>query len=175
MEIIETQRTILRPFSLDDVDAVVSFLGDPEVMRFSLNGPYDRNQCEAFVKNNMEHHRLKGYALCAVVFKENGKVIGYCGFYDQVIDGMEEVEVGYRLHTDYWNQGIATEVAAAVIDYGFRQLKCQRLISIIEADNAGSIRVAEKNGMHHEKDAVFKDAVPVRIYSIHSNNLDALQ
>lgn len=47
---IETERTVLRWFCNDDVDGVLSFMGNPEVMRFSLGGPYDRRKCEEFIQ-----------------------------------------------------------------------------------------------------------------------------
>ena len=166
MKTIETDRTILRGFKPHDVEGVLSFLGNSEVMRFSLSGPYDRKKCEEFVNWCLGRYERKGYGLFAVTLKESKKIIGYCGFYDQKIDGCDEVELGYRLHPDFWNKGLGTEVALSVQNYGFFELGFPRLISIIESENKASIRVAQKNGMTHEKDSMFKDRVPVEIYAI---------
>jgi len=84
-------------------------------------------------------------------------MIGYCGFYHQQIDQMNEIEIGYRLHPDYWNRGLITEAAQAVRDHGFRDLKLPRVISLIHPDNIPSRRVAEKNGMRLEKETVYRD------------------
>ncbi|MBD5778230.1 GNAT family N-acetyltransferase [Pelagicoccus sp. NFK12] len=166
MKTIETNRTILRWFKPDDVEGALSFLGNSEVMRFSLSGPYDRKKCQEFVDWCLGRYELKGYGLFAVTLKETKKIIGYCGFYDQKIDGCDEVELGYRLHPEFWNKGLGTEVALSIQNYGFHELGFPRLISIIESENKASIRVAKKNGMNHEKDSMFKDQVPVEIYSI---------
>ncbi len=166
MKLIETERTRLRPFIKRDLGDVLQLLGNPEVMRFSLSGPYSKKQCEEFIAWCQTRYELKGYGLYAVIDRSSEEVIGYCGFYDQNIDENEEVEIGYRLLLTYWNQGIGTEVAFAVQDYGFRNLGFDRLISIIEAENVGSIRIAEENGMTHEKDSLFKKKVPIQIYSI---------
>lgn len=166
MKTIETERTVLRFFRSEDVDAVLSFMGNLEVMRFSLSDPYDRSQCEKFIEWCRSRYEKRGYGLFAVTLKTSKNVIGYCGFYDQNMEGRDEVELSYRLHPDYWNNGLGTEVAYAVQDYGFLVLGFDRLISIIAAENTPSIRVAEKNGMRHEKDCVYKDKVPAQIYSI---------
>lgn len=163
---IETDRTILRWFCSEDVDGVLSFMGNPEVMRFSLGGPYDRKECEEFIRWCLSRYEVKGYGLFAVTLKATSEVIGYCGFYDQNIDGADEVELGYRLHPRTWNAGIGTEVAYAVQNFGFLEMGFDRLISIIEPENVASVRVAVKNGMRHEKDSLFKNIVPVKIYSV---------
>jgi ribosomal-protein-alanine N-acetyltransferase len=68
----------------------------------------------------------------------------------------EEVEIGYRLHPDYWNRGLITEAALAVRDHGFRDWKLSRVISLIHPENIPSRRVAEKNGMKVEKEITFR-------------------
>ncbi len=166
MRTIETERTILRDFRLSDIDDVQSFLGSEQVMRFSLNGPYGLAKCEEFIRGCIEQYETKGYGLMAVTIRSHDTAIGYCGICDQQIDGVKEVEIGYRLHPDFWNRGIGSEVAKAVRDRAFEEFGFDRLISIIEPENLSSVRVAEKNGMIHEKDAMFKDAIPVRIYSV---------
>jgi RimJ/RimL family protein N-acetyltransferase len=166
MNLIETERTILRWFEKDDVDGILTVLGNPEVMRFSSVGLHTREQCEEFIDFCLSRYKEKGYGLFAVVEKESSRVIGYCGFYNLSIDGKDEVEIGYRLHPSVWNKGMGTEVASAVRDFGFNEMGFDRMISAIEAENIASIRVAEKNGMRHEKDSLFKEQIQVRIYSI---------
>jgi ribosomal-protein-alanine N-acetyltransferase len=99
------------------------------------------------------------------VFRENNCLIGYCGFFAQVVDGIEELEIGYRVDPAYWGRGIATEAARAVRDHGFNQLKLPRLISLIHRDNHPSRRVAEKNGMTLEKETVFR-GFPTLVFSL---------
>lgn len=164
--VIETPRCFLRRFTSADIDAVIALLSHPEVMRFSILGPHDREQCIAFIDRCLLQYRTKGYGLYAVTVKPSDHPIGYCGFNKHLIDDTPEIEVGYRLHPDFWGKGLATEASRAVLDYGFQTLGFTRLISIIEAENTASIRVAEKNGLIHEKDARFQDKIPVRIYAV---------
>jgi RimJ/RimL family protein N-acetyltransferase len=91
-----------------------------------------------------------------VIFRANNEQIGYCGFLHHNVDGRDEIEIGYRLHPDYWNRGLASEAAQAVRDHAFRDLNLGRIISLIHSGNVPLQRVAEKNGMKIETDTVFR-------------------
>ena len=156
----------LRQFELEDLEDTFAVLGHPEVMRYSLSGPYSRSETEEFIRWCRAQYRKKGQGLLAVTCPPERKVIGYCGFYFQDIDAVEEVEIGYRLHPDYWGRGIATEAAGLLRDYGFETLKLPRLISIIAPENIASVRVAEKIGMTYWRPYLFRGKVEVGIYGI---------
>jgi RimJ/RimL family protein N-acetyltransferase len=161
---LETARLILRPLRKDDVDLFAELMANPDFMRFSL-GPYTREQTAAFVENVIGWERDSLPSQFAVIIRSNDTLIGYCGFFHQVVDEIEEIEIGYRLDPDYWNKGIATEAARAVRDHAFRHLKLPRVISIIHPENVASRRVAEKNGMILEKKTVFRGS-PVNIFAL---------
>jgi RimJ/RimL family protein N-acetyltransferase len=167
MIIAETERLILREFTLDDLDDMAALFADPEVMRFSL-GTKSREQTERWIKGCQEDYSPErwGFGLWAVVLKEGGDLIGFCGLsrFDD-IDGRPEVEVGYRLARRFWGQGFATEAALATRDCAFQTLGLTRLISIIEPANSASVRVAEKIGMTCEKQLIKWDR-SVEIYVI---------
>ncbi len=101
----------------------------------------------------------------AVIFRGNNELIGYCGFLHQEVDGRNEIEIGYRLHPDYWNRGLASEAAQAVRDHAFRDLDLPKVISLIHPDNVPSRRVAEKNGMKIERETVFR-GFPTHVFAI---------
>src|SRR5437879_4024094 len=116
-------------------------------------------------------HKIIGWnhdglpSLFAVIERETGTLIGYCGFLHQEVDGAKEIEIGYRLHPDFWNRGLATEAARAVRDHAFANLQLERVISLIHADNHASRRVTEKNGMTIEKRTTFR-GFPTIVFSI---------
>jgi RimJ/RimL family protein N-acetyltransferase len=93
-------------------------------------------------------------------------VVGYCGYYHHELDGVPEVEIGYRLHPDYWGRGLATESASLVRDFGFSTLGFPRLISIIDPGNVRSIRVAERIGMTFLRYHLFRGEVPTSLYGM---------
>ena len=155
MTILETERLLLRVFRPEDLDAFAEIEADPEVMRFYASGPRPREWAERGVRSFIRTQEERGFSLWAVVHKADGRLIGYCGLVPQTIDGADEVEVGYKLARAYWRQGLATEAARAVRDWGFAHLRVPRLVSIIDPSNAASIRVAEKNGMFCDRDITY--------------------
>ncbi|MFW5785586.1 MAG: GNAT family N-acetyltransferase, partial [Chitinispirillaceae bacterium] len=78
-----------------------------------------------------------------------------CGLLKQIIDGIKEVEVSYRLLDKYWGRGYGTEAALGCMQYARDVLHKSSVISLIREVNKPSIRVAEKNGLTVEKEALF--------------------
>jgi RimJ/RimL family protein N-acetyltransferase len=150
---LETHRLMLRPFRLDDLDRLSALMANPDFMRFSL-GVYSREKTQEFLNKLIGWQESGIPSLYAVIFKQTGDLLGYCGFYHP--EGFEDVEIGYRLDPQYWNQGIITEAARRVRNYGFDELKLGRLISLIHPENVASRRVAEKNGMTVERETLFR-------------------
>jgi [ribosomal protein S5]-alanine N-acetyltransferase len=175
MVIAEAQHVIVRCFHVADLDAMADVFRDPEVMRFGP-GPQSREWVQGWLRGCLEdYYRKWGFGLWAVVHKPDRRVIGFCGltrFED--IDGQPEIEIGYRLARAFWGRGLATEAAGAVRDYAFCVLVLPRLVSIIDPQNAASVRVAEKNGMRYEKDVIFRDSLR-RLYVIHEADFSAPQ
>ena len=171
MVTLQTPRLWLRPFSENDLDHLAALMANTDFMRFSL-GVLSREQTAAFLKKVTARDCEGLPSQFAVVLRADERLIGYCGFFAQVVDDVEEIEIGYRLDPDWWGQGLATEAARAVRDHGFDGLNLPRLISLIHPDNAASQRVAEKNGMTPEKETVFR-GFPTIVYSISRAELRA--
>lgn len=164
--VCQTPRLILRTFNVGDVEPLLGFRGDPEVMRFSIMGPETREDIQTkYLPGCLRRYSRDGLGQWAVVRKSDGICVGECGICAQEVDGKREFEISYRLRRDCWGNGLATEAAGACRDHGFKQAGLRRLISIIESENTASIRVAEKMGMTLEKSASFH-AIPVLIYSV---------
>ncbi len=92
-----------------------------------------------------------------MVLKENNQLVGYCGVVVEQIDGKDEKELGYRIDSRYWGQGLATEAASATVRYGFEQLNLPYLLGIVERANLASVRVLEKVGMRYERGTIFHE------------------
>jgi ribosomal-protein-alanine N-acetyltransferase len=115
------------------------------------------------------HPKHPELGLWATVHKEMGKFIGRCGLLPWTIDGQDDVEVAYTISEEYWGQGLGTEVAQAILQYGFEKLNLSRLICLIDSENIASQKVAEKIGMAFEKEA--RDEMgPFMIFSIVRKN-----
>lgn len=153
MKILETERLILRHQKLSDLDDLFALYSDPEVVKFIPDAPrtYEetREELEWHLHGHPKHPEL---GLWATIHKESGKFIGRCGLLPWTIDGQNEVEVAYLISRAYWGQGLGTEAARGILEYGFQKLHLPRLICLIDQKNMASIKVAEKSGMAFEKE-----------------------
>ena len=164
MPVLETARLILRPFGKEDLNHLAELMANADFMRFS-RGPKTHEETAAFLETVIGWHRAGSPSPFAVVIRSDGVLVGYCGFLHQEVDGEKEIEIGYRLHPDYWNRGIATEAARRVRDHAFSDLELPRVISLIHYDNTPSRRVAEKIGMTFEKEILFR-SFPTQVFAL---------
>ena len=161
---LQTERLVLRSFREEDVDALAELFANPDFMRFSLGAFTERKKTVDFIKKMMGWDLANMPSQFAVLSRGEHTVIGYCGFlHHPEVPG--DVEIGYRLHPNYWNRGLITEAARAVRDYAFADLKLPRVISLIHPENIPSRRVAEKNGMKVENEITFR-WFPTLVYAI---------
>jgi ribosomal-protein-alanine N-acetyltransferase len=162
--VIETPRLIMRHFAAADLDALSELMANADFMLFST-GVFTREQTASFLFDRViAPARADLPSQFALITREQNRLIGYCGFFRQMVDGVSEIEIGYRLHPDYWNYGLATEAARAVRDYAFEVMKLDRVISLIHPENHASRRVTEKNGMSLEKTTTFR-GFPAQVFS----------
>ncbi len=144
---IETPRLVLRSMQPSDLDSLLLIFTDPKVMASFGGELFTREQMGNWLQRNLDHQAKFGYGLFSIIHKATGLLIGDCGLEQMEVGGVRAVELGYDLRSDYWNQGIATEAAAAVRDYAFNVLPLSQLISLIRVGNMASKRVAEKTGL----------------------------
>ena len=165
MEILKTERLVLRNLTSDDVPVLHSFFADAETMRFY---PSTRSLRETsqFVERQLQRYQTDGIGPWAVTLREDNVLIGYCGLVLQIVDSADEVEIGYLISRDRWRKGFATEAAIGCRDYGFKKLGVKRLISLIDPANAASIGVARNVGMKLEKQSYWQNKW-MNVYSIH--------
>lgn len=164
---VQTERLALRHFSVLDLEPMLCIFGDAEVMRFG-DGVQTSAWVQQWLLRCVEQYRRQDFGVYAVVERESGEVIGYCGlFFFPNIHGRAEVEIGYRLARVKWGCGYATEAATAVRDYAFQTLGVKRLIALIDPQNRTSICVAEKLGMRYESEVMLEGYMhPDHVYVI---------
>jgi RimJ/RimL family protein N-acetyltransferase len=145
---LETQRLVLRRFTVDDTDNLVNLDADPDVMRFVTGGvPTSRDEIEKeFLPAFLGYYeRYEGYGFWAVIEKATGEFLGW--FHFRPGENAGEVELGYRLRKSAWGKGYATEGSRALISKGFTELGVRRVVAEAMAANKASRRVMEKAGL----------------------------
>ncbi len=147
----ETERMVLRPYSLDDFDAFHDMHGRDDVARYL---PWETRDEQASREALQRHQTVvlekDGDAITLAAFdKQSNRLVGeYILFLRSVQH--RGGEVGYALHPDFWGRGLATEGARAMLEIGFELMGMHRIIARIEARNTGSAAVLERLGMRRE-------------------------
>lgn len=148
MKEIETDRLLLRPFTMGDLDKLSLIFGDPEVVRHLGSGlPAKRAETEHALSTIIKHWERHGFGRWAVIFKPTRELIGYGGL--RSFHGTPELV--YLLAKPFWRIGLATEIAKASLKYGFDEQQFERIIAMASRANTASHRVMEKVGMSFEK------------------------
>lgn len=138
---MRTDRLLVRRFAIDDVDAALAYLGDPVVMEF-VEPCFDRARTAQFIQTaGMGAAPL----VWAVGLRSTRRLIGHVIFHPWL--GGPVWELGWILRRDAWGNGFATELSAALIEYGFRQLGIDQIIAECVPANQASIAAIERAGL----------------------------
>ncbi len=142
---LETDRLVVRPMALDDLDAFARVVDDPISMRFYPR-PFDRQMARAWIERALERYERDGYGLLAVIEKATGELIGDVGPHLQETGHGPHVELGWHIRRDRQGLGFASEAGAVCRDEVWRVLAVDHLISIIRPENVPSWSVARNLG-----------------------------
>lgn len=152
---LRTERLLLRPFIMADVDDVLDYTNDPEWSRYQVNippVPCSRSDVESLVSMFSDPAKWVDIGILrifAINFK--GRVIGEIALNQRDDDRRNErVEIAYTLARRHWNKGLMTEAARAAVDWAFLTYSFNRMYAYCDPRNVGSWRVLEKLGMKRE-------------------------
>ncbi|HUJ49160.1 MAG TPA: GNAT family N-acetyltransferase [Bryobacteraceae bacterium] len=148
MTVATTPRLILRRWRPSDREPFARMNGDPRVMEF-FPGVLTREESDQGVDRIQAHFEKHGFGLCAAELRETGGFIGFIGL---AVPSFEAhftpcVEIGWRLASEYWGRGLATEGAREMVRYAFEVAGLEELVSMTVPANLRSRHVMEKLGM----------------------------
>ena len=149
MNVLKTERLQLRHLRAPDITALAPLYGNPNVMHFYNDGlTLSRNQTQGIIDYYSKFGKKNKSGIWAVLNRESGRFLGVGGIVTTQTGFKlrRQWEVSYMLAPEQWGQGLATELLAGLVDYGFAVLRAQTLLALIHPNNAASIRVAVKNG-----------------------------
>lgn len=149
---LETARLRLREWRREDREAFARLNADAEVMQHFPNC-LNREESDAVAESIQRHFDRYGYGLYAAELRATGEFAGFVGLSHPSFEAHFTpcVEIGWRLAARFWNQGLATEGARAVLALAFGALGLREVVSFTSAGNIASRRVMEKLGMTHER------------------------
>ncbi|PZU52509.1 MAG: N-acetyltransferase [Brevundimonas sp.] len=162
--VIETERLILRPPTMADFPRWAQFQADAETTRF-IGGPKTPPETWRILMTVAGAWSLTGISFFSVIEKASGQWVGRIGPWRP--EGWPGPEVGWSLHPDAAGKGYAREAAVASLDYAFDVLGWDEAIHTIDADNAASIRLAERLGSRYRGPGRLPppfDALPVGVW-----------
>jgi RimJ/RimL family protein N-acetyltransferase len=149
---IRTPRLALRPYTLDDLDALYDIQSRPGVTRYLLFEARDRDEVRKSLRQKVAARALdyEGANLTlAVVLPETGALIGDVMLFWRSREHRQG-EIGYIFHPDHGGRGYATEAARVMLRLGFDECGLHRIIGRVDARNTASARVLERLGMRRE-------------------------
>jgi len=165
--IIETNRLILRNFTLDDAALIYELNLDPEVTLYTGDPIRDINEAQEVLEQTiLPQYALYNHGRWAVHVKPELDpiaigFIGWCGL--KARPERNEIDLGYRFMKKAWGKGYATEAAYACLKYGFEKLNLQRIVGRAMPRNIASLRVLEKCNMQYIGEEIV-DGHPAKTY-----------
>lgn len=151
INVIETERLILRQFSSADAPFIFDLVNQPSfIQNIGDRGVRTLSDAEKYIENGpAASYARNGFGLWRVELKESGEPIGMCGLIKR--EALEDVDVGYAFLPQFWGKSYAVEAVRGVLEYAKNIARLTRVVAIVDPENQGSIRVLEKAGFRYEK------------------------
>ena len=151
MTYLETDRLILRRFTVDDAPFILALLNEPSFLRY-IGDKKVRNLDDArqYILNGptVSYERY-GFGLCCVELSESHTPIGMCGLLKR--EELPDPDIGFAFLPDFWNKGFAFEAATAVLQDARERLSLESILAITSLDNDASIRLLERLGFTFQR------------------------
>lgn len=137
---------------------------DPAVMA-ELGGVRTDDQTAAYLARNLQHWTDHGFGLWILREQMGGDPIGRAVLRHLLVEGVDEVEVGYAFYSAFWGRGLATEVATACLALGRRHLCLATIVGVTKPSNEASQRVLRKVGLVYEREFLH-EGVPAALFRV---------
>jgi RimJ/RimL family protein N-acetyltransferase len=151
LPVLETPRLVFRRLDDDDAPFIVALLNDPDWLRFiGDRGVRTPDDARAYLlRGPLAAYARVGFGLWRVERKADGVPMGICGLVDR--DGLDDVDVGFAFLPAFRGHGYAFEAASATLVHARDVLGLPRVVAIVSPDNARSVALLEKLGLHFER------------------------
>lgn len=162
--VLTTARLVLRLQRIEDIGFLTELWTDPQTTEH-LGGPRDRTFLEKEFRSIALSPSAEEWDLWPLETREEGRLVGYAGYLPKTIDEEPFIEVTYLLAPEARGQGLATEVAQALVDRAFGTLGLKTVVALIAPANLASRRVAVRVGLRFWK-TTFRDGVEKEVWRV---------
>lgn len=166
MRVLETERLVLRRFTLADAEFVLRLVNEPAWLRY-IGDKHVRSLEDArnYLRTGpLDMYERYGYGMYLVELKDSGVAIGSCGLLKR--DILPDPDIGYAFLPEFWGKGYALEAAAAVLQYGHREQRLPRILALTSPDNERSIRILQSCGMHFQRMIEMAEHDEVKLFAL---------
>ena len=147
---LETERLVMRSWRDEDLAPFQAICSDPKVMA-TLGQPLSLDETRALIERVDAIDAREGHTFWALERLADRRLIGWCGAIRGTAGPVEgKVEIGWRLASDCWGHGYASEAARSCIDWLFANLTDDAIWAITSTDNRRSRAVMERLGLKYQ-------------------------
>ncbi|WLR42255.1 GNAT family N-acetyltransferase [Bacillus carboniphilus] len=161
MVIHETDRLNFILFDESHLEAMVTFWGNEEVMKYS-NGQTDQEKFPQIIKAYQKCHKEHGLSVYAIEEKATKNIIGAAGF--NIEKSLETIELIYHFEQQSWGKGYATEVARACLSMAENNGHVKVVTASADPRNQASLQVLKKIGFQYKGMKWFEDTAQEEPY-----------
>jgi len=150
--LFKSKRLCFRNWIETDLSKMATINSDPKVMEF-FPSTLTREQTAAFIERMQIGYAEHGFCYFAVDLLKTNEFIGFIGLHNQTFESEFTpcVDIGWRLNSNYWNKGYATEGAKKCLGWAFKHFNLENVMAIAPSINLNSIKVMKKIGMQKVK------------------------
>lgn len=173
--ILETGRLLLRPLELEDSDDMFAMDSNSNVHKYLWQNPTQtKEETITIIKMVQKQYLENNIGRFATILKETNEFIGWTGIKyvnDHIENGNTNFfDYGYRLNEKFWNKGYATEASICWLDYGFNEIKIDRMNAYTHQENGASNHILQKIGMKFIENYTDKDGANWKWWQMENPN-----
>ena len=173
--LLETNRLILRPLELSDAENLFELNKNPNVHKYLWQKPEEViDESIKVIEYVQRQYASNNIGRYATILKETGEFIGWTGIKfvnDHIENGNTNFyDYGYRLDEKFWNKGFATEASVFWLDYGFNQMKIDKMNAYTHAENGASNHILQKVGMKFMEDYPDENGINWKWWQMKNND-----
>ncbi|MCL6260187.1 GNAT family N-acetyltransferase [Aquiflexum sp. TKW24L] len=166
MNVIETDRLILRELDLNDFRFILALLNSPGWLQYiGDRGVKNERQAREYLLNGpLKNYKEYGFGLYMVEEKLLGLPIGICGLLKR--ETLEHPDLGFAFLPEFMGKGFALKAAKGVLEHTKSKLKLETILAIVLPNNKSSIRLVEKLGFQYQRSIQLKEGEDLNLFQV---------